>query len=641
MPRPFTLSLLSLSLLLFATACFATTTTNLLNSCRIDNLNALKPDHRVESEGGFIETWSSKHPELQCAGVTFSRRTIYHNGLHVPSYSPYSQMIIAVQGEGALGLAMPGCPQTYEEAVDESSPSQKPSDRHQKIRQFSEGDVLLIPPGVPSWTFNTGDNSLVTISLLHTSNEFNQLDQIPREFYLAGNPDIEHPEAIKEQKQVEEEGGNVLGGFGKGFLARSLGIDEDIAKKLISPDDEMKQIVKLKSGLSVISPKWQGQQDEDEDESQRPSHRKRVHQKEEKEVEPLPHGKHVHKEEEKEVEPLPHGKHVHKEEEKEVEPLPHRKHVHKEEEKEVEPLPHQKYVHKEEEKEVEPLPHQKHVHKEEQKEVEPLPHRKHLHKKEEEEDKPRARRTRGPTPSPGGEGHRVVEEEEEFDEPVRHKTRHEKSWKEHRPAEEEVEKGEAHEEWETKPSKYEGHGSNGIEETLCTLKLQHNVARASSADFYNPKAGRVYNLNSLSLPALQQIGLSAQYVVLYKNGIYSPHWNLNANSVIYVIRGQGHVRVVNSVGIAVFDDELKKGQLLVVPQNFMVAEEAGEQGFEYVVFKTNHNAMTSYLKETFRALPAEVIANIYKLPQSEVRELKFDGNWGPLVNSDQDLQQSS
>lgn len=385
---------------------------------------------------------------------------------------------------------------------------------------------------------------------------------------------------------MEEEGGNVLSGFGKRFLAQSLFTDEDTAKKLISPDDELKQIVKLKGGLSVISPKWQGDEDDDEDDDDdddteesrsRPSYGKRVHKKEEKEVEPLPHGKRVHKEEEKEVEPVPHRKHVRKETEKEIK-RPHRAHEDEDEDE------------------------------------------------DEDEEEPRTRRTRGPTPSRGGEEHRA--EEEESDEPVRHKTHHEKSRKEDK----EVER----EEWETKR-----HGSsNGVEETICTLKLQHNIARPSSADFYNPKAGRIKNLNSLTLPALQQFDLSAQYVVLYKNGIYAPHWNLNANSVIYVIRGQGQVRVVNSEGIAVFDDEMRKGELLVVPQNFMVAEEAGEQGFEYVVFKTSHNAETSYLKETFRAFPAEVLANIYKLPQSEVRELKYNGNWGPLVNPHQSHQSS-
>ena len=117
-----------------------------------------------------------------------------------------------------------------------------------------------------------------------------------------------------------------------------------------------------------------------------------------------------------------------------------------------------------------------------------------------------------------------------------------------------------------------------------------------------------------------------------QNGIYSPHWNLNANSVIYVTRGKGRVRVVNCQGNAVFDGELRRGQLLVVPQNFVVAEQAGEQGFEYIVFKTHHNAVTSYLKDVFRAIPSEVLAHSYNLRQSQVSELKYEGNWGPLVN---------
>ncbi|XP_047169864.1 glycinin G4-like [Vigna umbellata] len=615
MARPFTLSLLSLCLLLSAWSCFGgSSSTNRFNICQLNSLNALKPDHRVETDGGLVETWSSKHPELECAGVTVTRRTLYRNGFQMPSYSPYSQMIMAIQGKGALGLALSGCAETYEEpAKESSSSSQKPSDSHQKIRQFDQGHVMLIPRGVPFWIFNTGDEPLITVTLLDTSSDDNQLDQSPREFYLAGNPDIEHPEAMKEkqQQQAEEEGGNVLSGFGKRFLARALNIDQDIANKLISPDDEMKQIVKLKEGLSVISPKWQGQQedededddDEDEDESvsrpsRRPSHGKRVHKKEETVVEPYPHGKHVHKEVEKEVEPLPPRKHVHKEEEKEIEPLPPRRSRHHDEGDDGG-----------------------------------------------EEEKPRARRTRGPTPSPKGEGHRGVEEEDESEDREGHKTRHEKtrhekSWKEHRP-EGDVEKGEAHEEWETTPSKDKPHGSNGLDETICSSKLQFNIAHPKGADFYNPKAGRIKNLNSQSLPALQHFGLSAQYVVLYKNGIYSPHWNMDANSVIYVIRGQGQVRVVNNEGIVMFDDELKKGQLLVVPQNFMVAEEAGDQGFEYVVFKTNDNAVTSYLKETFRAFPAEVLANIYKLKHSQVHDLKYNGNLGPLVNPENSLDQSS
>lgn len=119
-----------------------------------------------------------------------------------------------------------------------------------------------------------------------------------------------------------------------------------------------------------------------------------------------------------------------------------------------------------------------------------------------------------------------------------------------------------------------------------------------------------------------------------QNGIYAPHWNINANSLLYVIRGQGRVRIVNSQGNAVFDDKVRKGQLVVVPQNFVVSQQAGnEEGFEYVVFKTNDRAAVSHVKQVFRATPGEVLANAFGLRKSEVAQIKYNGNRGPLVQS--------
>ncbi|XP_020237859.1 glycinin G4 [Cajanus cajan] len=562
MARPF---ILSLSMLFLASACFAFSfSTFNFNKCQLDSLNALEPDQRVESEGGVIETYNSQHPELQCAGVTVSKHTLYRNGLHLPSYSPYPKLIHVIQGQGAFGLAVPGCPETFEEPAEGSSRKgrqQHVQDSHQKIRQFTQGDVILIPPGIPYWTFNTGDEPLIAVSLLYTSSIHNNLDQSPRVFYLGGNPDIENPETTKEQPQQqkrgggrkqqqeeeEEEAGSVLSGFSKHFLAQSFNIDEDLAEKLRSPEDDRKQIVKVEGGLSIISPMGQEQQQqeeekEDEDEDEPRSRCGRSHQ----------------------------GKHSHEEGEE----------------------------------------------------------------KEEEEEEPHS-----PCPRRPSHGkHKVEEEEEKEEEGPEHKSR-ERRWKKKiqpaKPEEggEEKEEEEEEEEYETKHSRRKEHG-NGIEESICTVKLHESISRPSRADFYNPKAGRISTLNSATFPALTPFGLSAQYVVLYKNGIYAPHWNQNANSVIYVIRGQGKVRVVNNTGDAVFDRVLKRGQLLVVPQNFVVAEQASEEGFEYVVFKTNEMATTTHMKQVFRAIPAEVLANTYNLRQSQVRELKYLGNQGPLVNPD-------
>ncbi|CAK8571775.1 unnamed protein product [Lathyrus sativus] len=470
MSKPF-LSLLSLSLLLFASACLATHSEfDRLNQCQLDNINALEPDHRVESEAGLTETWNPNNPELKCAGVSLIRRTIDPNGLHLPSFSPSPQLIFIIQGKGVLGLSVPGCPETYEEPRSTQSRQesrQQQGDSHQKIRQFRKGDIIAIPSGIPYWTYNHGDEPLVAISLLDTSNIANQLDSTPRVFYLGGNPDTEFPETRRsgqhqqeEESEEQNEGNSVLSGFSSEFLAQTFNIEEDTAKRLRSPRDKRSQIVRVEGGLRIINPRGKEEEEKEQSHSQR----------------------------------------------------------------------------------------------------------------EEEED-----------------------EEEEKQKSERRK--------------------------------------NGLEETICSAKIRENIADAARADLYNPRAGRISTANSLTLPVLRHLRLSAEYVRLYRNGIYAPHWNINANSLLYVIRGEGRVRIVNCQGDAVFDNKVRKGQLVVVPQNFVVAEQAGEEeGLEYVVFKTNDRASVSHVQQVFKATPAEVLANTFGLRQRQVTELKRSGNRSPLVH---------
>ena len=56
-----------------------------------------------------------------------------------------------------------------------------------------------------------------------------------------------------------------------------------------------------------------------------------------------------------------------------------------------------------------------------------------------------------------------------------------------------------------------GGGYNGIEETLCTLRLRENIHDPSRADIYNPHAGRISTLNSHNLPVLRWLQLSAEF----------------------------------------------------------------------------------------------------------------------------------
>ncbi|KAL3749631.1 hypothetical protein ACJRO7_010717 [Eucalyptus globulus] len=167
---------------------------------------------------------------------------------------------------------------------------------------------------------------------------------------------------------------------------------------------------------------------------------------------------------------------------------------------------------------------------------------------------------------------------------------------------------------------------NGLEETLCTMRLRENIGDPSRADVYTQQAGHISALNSHKLPILYWLQLSAEKGHLHRNAIMVPHYNLNCHSVVYAIRGSARIQVVSDDGQTVFDEELREGQLVVVPQNFAVVKRAENEEFEWVSFKTNDNAMVNPLAgrtSVMRALPDEVIANAYQVSREDAKKLKY------------------
>lgn len=69
------------------------------NECQLEQLNALEPDNRIESEGGIIETWNPNNRQFRCAGVALSRCTLQRNSLRRPFYSNAPQEIFIQQGQ--------------------------------------------------------------------------------------------------------------------------------------------------------------------------------------------------------------------------------------------------------------------------------------------------------------------------------------------------------------------------------------------------------------------------------------------------------------------------------------------------------------------------------------------------------------
>lgn len=85
-------------------------------------------------------------------------------------------------GSGVHSTIFPGCAETFEteSSLDRRAQSgdrgQRSLDRHQKVRRFRAGDILALPAGVTHWTYNDGEEPIISVSLIDTSNVANQLD---------------------------------------------------------------------------------------------------------------------------------------------------------------------------------------------------------------------------------------------------------------------------------------------------------------------------------------------------------------------------------------------------------------------------------------------------------------------------------
>ncbi|XP_047950871.1 cocosin 1-like [Salvia hispanica] len=418
--------------------------------CRVERLTAQEPTLRFDSEAGRTEFWDRNNQQFECAGVAAVRNFIQPRGLLLPHYNNAPQLLYVVRGKGLLGAVIPGCAETFETEMPQGEHYQSSRsfvDRHQKVRQFRQGDVLALPAGITLWFYNNGEERLETVALLDTGSEINQLDHTFRNFFLAGKPRGEAQSSqsyrSRPRGESETERNNVFYPFDEELLAEIFNVDRETARKLKSEDDFRGQIVRADK-FNIVFP---GQEEE-------------------------------------------------------------------------------------------------------------------------------------------RESRRI---------------------------------------------------SNGFEETLCSAKLRLNLDEPSRADIYNPRGGRISTVNSHKLPILNSLRLSAEKGVLHRNAIIAPHWNVNAHSAIYITRGSGRFQVVGHNGRSVFDGEVREGQMIIVPQNFVVIKKASdEEGLEWISFKTNDNAIVSPLAgrlSALRAMPEEVLMNAYDITREEAKNLKYKRDESRIMSS--------
>ncbi|KDP26529.1 hypothetical protein JCGZ_17687 [Jatropha curcas] len=261
--------LLSLCLIVIFTGSIASQQLQQQNQCQLDRLDALEPDNSIQSEAGVVESWNPNQDQFQCAGVAIVRLTIQPKGLLLPSYSNAPQLVYIVQGTGMTGALFPGCAETYQESQG-SGGSSRVEAQHQKIRRFRPGDIIALPAGVAHWCYNDGNEPVVAVSVLDTANSANQLDMNPRHFNLAGNPEDEFPQLHEGRReggsQEKYPGGrrasrergscnNLFCGMDSRFVAEAFNIDESLARKLQSENDNRGNIISVEDGeLQVVRP---------------------------------------------------------------------------------------------------------------------------------------------------------------------------------------------------------------------------------------------------------------------------------------------------------------------------------------------------------------------------------------------------
>ncbi|PPR80421.1 hypothetical protein GOBAR_AA40291 [Gossypium barbadense] len=236
-------SLLFLSLLLLFNGCLARQTFSsqqFQNECQINRLHAFAPQTRIRSEAGTTEWWNPNSQQLRCAGVSVMRQTIEPNGLVLPSFTNAPQLLYIVQGRGIQGIVMPGCAETFQDSQQWQHQSRgRFQDQHQKIRRFRQGDIIALPQGVVHWSYNDGNERVVTINLLDTGNSANQLDNIPRE---------------EEQGRESSSCNNLLCAFDRNFLAQAFNVDQDVIRKIQRVRGNRGTIIRVRDRLQVVTP---------------------------------------------------------------------------------------------------------------------------------------------------------------------------------------------------------------------------------------------------------------------------------------------------------------------------------------------------------------------------------------------------
>ena len=107
--------------------------------------------------------------------------------------------------------------------------------------------------------------------------------------------------------------------------------------------------------------------------------------------------------------------------------------------------------------------------------------------------------------------------------------------------------------------------------------------------------------------------------------MFGPHWSINAHTIVYVTRGEGRTQIVSNEGKTVFDENVKRGDVFVIPQNYASIHKTGQNGIEWVSMKTSPAPMRSPIvghASVFKGMPVGVLSSAFRIDESQAMQLK-------------------
>ncbi|KAK7369244.1 hypothetical protein VNO80_11280 [Phaseolus coccineus] len=163
-----------------------------------------------------------------------------------------------------------------------------------------------------------------------------------------------------------------------------------------------------------------------------------------------------------------------------------------------------------------------------------------------------------------------------------------------------------------------------------TKELVYNID-AAEAENVVETAGLVKTLTEKDFSFIGDVRLSLIRVKLEPCAIKAPSYSVNPTSqLIYIARGSGKIEIVDFNGKSVLNTHVEAGHLLLVPQFFVVAEIACEEGMEsYSIVTTTKplfeelagkESIWSILSPTLQQVALNVDSDFQKFFTTKIKE---------------------